>query len=67
MTLTATEEIVVDEKGLIQGGFMFGFVDYTAMLASIICVDVFERHYLFSILEVIEYLFAFFCYLVAYP
>ena len=67
MALTATEEIVVDEKGLIQGSFTFGFADYTAMLASIICVNVFERHYLFSILEVIEYPFAFFCYLVAYP
>ena len=30
--LTATEEMAVDERGLIHGGFTFGLADYTAML-----------------------------------
>ncbi len=28
-----TEEMVVDEKGLVHGGFIFGAADYCAMLA----------------------------------
>ena len=31
--LTAIEEMAVDEKGLIHGGFTFGLADLTAMLA----------------------------------
>lgn len=31
--LTATEEMAVDERGLIHGGFTFGLADYAAMLA----------------------------------
>ena len=31
--LTATEEMAVDEKGLIHGGFTFSLGDYAAMLA----------------------------------
>ena len=33
VALTATEEMAVDEKGLIHGGFTFGLADYAAMLA----------------------------------
>ena len=33
MALTATEDMTVDEKGLIHGGFTFGLADYAAMLA----------------------------------
>jgi len=33
VTLTATEEMAVDERGLIHGGFTYGLADYTAMLA----------------------------------
>lgn len=31
--LEASEEMVVDERGLVHGGFTFGLADYTAMLA----------------------------------
>ena len=31
--LTATMEMVVDDRGLIHGGFTFGLADYAAMLA----------------------------------
>jgi len=31
--LTAKEEMVVDSRGLIHGGFTFGLADYAAMLA----------------------------------
>jgi len=31
--LKTTEEMIVDEKGLIHGGFTFGLADYAAMLA----------------------------------
>lgn len=31
--LTATEEMTVDDRGLIHGGFTFGLADYAAMLA----------------------------------
>jgi len=31
--LTATEEMAVDERGLVHGGFTFGLADYAAMLA----------------------------------
>jgi acyl-coenzyme A thioesterase PaaI-like protein len=31
--LTATEEMAVDGRGLIHGGFTFGLADYVAMLA----------------------------------
>ena len=31
--LTATREMVVDDKGLVHGGFTFGLADYAAMLA----------------------------------
>ena len=31
--LTATEEMAVDDRGLIHGGFTFGLADYAAMLA----------------------------------
>lgn len=31
--LKTCEEMVVDEKGLIHGGFIFGLADYAAMLA----------------------------------
>jgi len=31
--LTATVEMVVDDRGLVHGGFMFGLADYAAMLA----------------------------------
>ena len=31
--LTASEEMAVDERGLVHGGFTFGLADYTAMLA----------------------------------
>ena len=31
--LEASEEMAVDEKGLIHGGFTFGLADYAAMLA----------------------------------
>jgi len=31
--LEANEEMAVDEKGLIHGGFTFGLADYAAMLA----------------------------------
>ncbi|WP_457742323.1 hotdog domain-containing protein [Thermococcus sp.] len=31
--LLTTEEMVVDEKGLVHGGFTFGLADYSAMLA----------------------------------
>lgn len=33
VALTATEEMAVDEEGLIHGGFTFGLADYAAMLA----------------------------------
>jgi acyl-coenzyme A thioesterase PaaI-like protein len=33
VVLTATEEMAVDEKGLIHGGFTFSLGDYAAMLA----------------------------------
>ncbi|MCW3990955.1 MAG: MaoC/PaaZ C-terminal domain-containing protein [Candidatus Bathyarchaeota archaeon] len=33
VALTATEEMAVDERGLIHGGFTFGLADYAAMLA----------------------------------
>lgn len=31
--LEVTEEMAVDERGLIHGGFVFGLADYAAMLA----------------------------------
>lgn len=31
--LTATEEMTIDNRGLIHGGFTFGLADYAAMLA----------------------------------
>jgi len=31
--LVATENMVVDQKGLVHGGFTFGLADYAAMLA----------------------------------
>ena len=31
--LTATEEMAVDDRGLVHGGFTFGLADYAAMLA----------------------------------
>lgn len=31
--LTATDEMAVDERGLVHGGFVFGLADYAAMLA----------------------------------
>lgn len=31
--LTTVEEMVADERGLVHGGFIFGLVDYAAMLA----------------------------------
>jgi len=31
--LTAVEDMAVDERGLIHGGFTFGLADYAAMLA----------------------------------
>lgn len=31
--LTTVEEMVADEQGLVHGGFIFGLVDYAAMLA----------------------------------
>lgn len=31
--LETTEEMVVDDKGLVHGGFVFGLADYAAMLA----------------------------------
>lgn len=31
--LTATREMVVDDRGLVHGGFTFGVADYAAMLA----------------------------------
>jgi len=31
--LTATEEMTIDQRGLIHGGFTFGLADYAAMLA----------------------------------
>jgi acyl-coenzyme A thioesterase PaaI-like protein len=31
--LTASEEMAVDERGLVHGGFTFGLADYAAMLA----------------------------------
>ncbi len=31
--LTATREMVVDDRGLVHGGFTFGLADYAAMLA----------------------------------
>ena len=31
--LEASEEMAVDERGLVHGGFTFGLADYTAMLA----------------------------------
>ncbi|GAB6078640.1 hotdog domain-containing protein [Hydrogenobaculum acidophilum] len=33
VSLQATEEMMVDEKGLIHGGFIFGLADYASMLA----------------------------------
>ena len=33
VSLETTQEMVVDEKGLIHGGFIFGLADYAAMLA----------------------------------
>ena len=35
VVLTATDEMTVDEKGLIHGGFTFGLADYAAM----VCVN----------------------------
>jgi len=34
--LAVTENMVVDEKGLVHGGFTFGLADYAAMLAIMI-------------------------------
>ncbi len=31
--LTAVEDMTVDERGLVHGGFTFGLADYAAMLA----------------------------------
>ncbi len=31
--LMTTEEMTVDEKGLVHGGFIFGLADYAAMIA----------------------------------
>lgn len=31
--LTATDQMIVDETGLIHGGFIFGLADYAAMIA----------------------------------
>ncbi|PLX39799.1 MAG: thioesterase [Deltaproteobacteria bacterium] len=33
VTLTGSEEMVADERGLIHGGFTFGLADYAAMVA----------------------------------
>ncbi|MEE8354820.1 MAG: hotdog domain-containing protein, partial [Candidatus Bathyarchaeia archaeon] len=33
VALTTTEEMAVDEEGLVHGGFTFGLADYAAMLA----------------------------------
>ncbi len=33
VTLETTEDMVVDDKGLIHGGFIFGLADYASMLA----------------------------------
>jgi len=33
VALTATEEMAVDDRGLVHGGFTFGLADYAAMLA----------------------------------
>ena len=33
VVLTATEEMRVDEQGLVHGGFVFGLADHAAMLA----------------------------------
>ncbi|MEL6182304.1 MAG: hotdog domain-containing protein [Myxococcota bacterium] len=33
VSLTTTEEMVADARGLVHGGFVFGLVDYAAMLA----------------------------------
>lgn len=33
VSLTTTEEMVADERGLVHGGFIFGLADYAAMLA----------------------------------
>jgi acyl-coenzyme A thioesterase PaaI-like protein len=32
-TLTATQEMAADARGLVHGGFVFGLADYAAMLA----------------------------------
>ena len=33
VTLTATDRMAADAKGLVHGGFVFGLADYAAMLA----------------------------------
>lgn len=33
VSLTTTEDMVADERGLVHGGFIFGLADYAAMLA----------------------------------
>jgi acyl-coenzyme A thioesterase PaaI-like protein len=33
IALTTSEEMVVDDTGLVHGGFVFGLADYSAMLA----------------------------------
>lgn len=33
VSLSSTEEMQVDERGLVHGGFVFGLADYAAMLA----------------------------------
>ena len=33
VTLTGTEEMSADERGLVHGGFTFGLADYAAMVA----------------------------------
>jgi uncharacterized protein (TIGR00369 family) len=33
VTLTATDRMAADDKGLVHGGFVFGLADYAAMLA----------------------------------
>lgn len=33
VTMTATDQMVVDENGLVHGGFIFGLADHAAMIA----------------------------------
>jgi len=46
MALTATEEMVVDEKGLIQGGFTFDYADIWAVNHPFVALGGSEGHFL---------------------